>query len=229
MKSPMSGAEPIRDLNAWNKNKSLKETHNCFTYSMNVVDAKLIKKCNETTDCNVGFHQPGYASGYGHFPEKRRKGCIDMVSRMWGDNPEVRAIKFHQRCAEGTSKIALIVDPKRDYHFLRQDKVDNQEENGSWSHKPGSMDVTTKDASGRPILRPDRALFIYKDHKEPLEYTKFCGYYCVPRGKPLYLMSNTRLEGGAKPVAKPGASDFSFPRPTRYLQTRRKSRGGNRQ
>jgi hypothetical protein len=152
-----------------------------------------------------------------------------MVSRMWGDNPEVRAIKFHQRCAEGTSKIALIVDPKRDYHFLRQDKVDNQEENGTWSHKPGSMDVTTKDASGRPILRPDRALFIYKDSKEPLEYTNFCGYYCVPRGKPLYLMSNTRVEGGAKPGAKPGTSDFSFPRPSRYPQTRRKSRGGNRQ
>jgi hypothetical protein len=144
---------------------------------------------------------------------------------MWGDNPDVRAIKFHQRCPEGTSKIALIVDPKRDYHFLRQDKVDrNEEENGTWSHKPGSMDVTTKDASGRPILRPDRALFIYKDKKEPLEYTKFCGYYCVPRGKPLYLMSNTRLEGGAKP----GASGFSFPRPTRYLQTRRKSRGVSR-
>ena len=229
MKSPMSGAEPIRDLDAWNKNKSLKETHNCFTYSMNVVDTKLIKKCNETANCNVGFHQPGYASGYGHFPEKRRKGCIDMVSRMWGDNPDVRAIKFHQRCPEGTSKIALIVDPKRDYHFLRQDKVDNQEENGTWSHKPGSMDVTTKDASGRPILRPDRALFVYKDSKDSLEYTKFCGYYCVPRGKPLYLMSNARVEGGAKPGAKAEVSGSSFPRPTRYLQTRKKSRDVNRQ
>ena len=233
MKSPMSGAEPIRNLDAWNKNTSLKETHNCFTYSMNVVDTKLIKKCNETTDCNVGFHQPGYASGYGHFPEKHRKGCIDMVSRMWGDNPDVRTIKFHQRCPEGTSKIALIVDPKRDYHFLRQDKVDSQEENGTWSHKPGSMDVTTKDASGRPILRPDRALFIYKN-KDPLEYTKFCGYYCVPRGKPLYLMSDARTEGGFREKSKlsksdSGASDSSFPRPSRYLQTRRKSRGAPRQ
>ena len=77
------------------------------------------------------------------------------------------------------------------------------------------MDVTTKDASGRPIIRPDRALFIYKDKKESLEYTKFCGYYCVPRGKPLYIMSNARTEGGA----------FSFPRPTRYQQTRKKLRG----
>ena len=88
---------------------------------MNVIDKQLIQKCERTIDCSVGFHQPGYASGYGHFPEKRRKGCIDMVSRMWGDNPDVKSIKFHQRCPEGTSKIALIVDPKRDYHFLRQD------------------------------------------------------------------------------------------------------------
>ena len=231
MKSPMSGAEPIRDLEAWNKNDTLKETHNCFTYSMNVVDKDLIKKCKDTVNCKVGFHQPGYASGYGHFPEKRRKGCIDMVSRMWGDNPDVRSIKFHQRCREGTSKIALIVDPKRDYHFLRQDKVErNEEENGTWSHKPGSMDVTTKDASGRPILRPDRALFIYKNNKEPLEYTKFCGYYCVPRGKPLYLMADARTEGGSLETSElltQGAFS-SFPQSTRYQQTRKKSRDENR-
>uniref|UniRef100_A0A6C0AMS0 Uncharacterized protein n=1 Tax=viral metagenome TaxID=1070528 RepID=A0A6C0AMS0_9ZZZZ len=224
----MSGAEPIRNLEAWNKNSSLKETHNCFTYSMNVIDKKLIQKCDETEDCDVGFHQPGYASGYGQFPEKHKKGCIDMVSRMWGDNPDVRSIKYHQRCPEGTSKIALIVDPKRDYHFLRQDKVQDSHENGTWSHKPGSMNVTTEDASGRPIIRPDRALFIYKDskdRKDHLEYTKFCGYYCVPRGKPLYLMSDARIEGGAK-LAKTSSS--SFPRPSRYQQTRRKSRGGSR-
>jgi hypothetical protein len=222
----MSGAEPIRDLDAWNKNANLRESHNCFTYSMNVVDKELIKKCKETEGCNVSFHQPGYASGYGHFPEKRNKGCIDMVSRMWGDNPDVRAIKFDQRCPDNTSKIALIVDPKRDYHFLRQDKVDNAEENGTWSHKPGAMDVTTKDSSGRPIIRPDRATFIYKNSKEPLEYTKFCGYYCVPRGKPLYLMSDARV-GGSPFSEATGEAAFS-PKPTRYQQTRRKSRGVHR-
>jgi len=96
------------------------------------------------------------------------------------------------------------------------------------------MDVTTKDSSGRPIVRPDRALFIYKNHKEPLEYTKFCGYYCVPRGKPLYLMSDARTEGGSLEKAKGGSLEkveaqakndvLSFQRPTRYQQTRRKLR-----
>jgi hypothetical protein len=219
--SPVSGAEPKKNLEAWNKNDGLKGSHNCFSYAMNAIDDKMIKRCNETEDCDVGFHQPGYASGYGHFPEKHDKGCSNMVSRLWGDNPDVRPIKFHQQCFNGTSKIALIVDPKRDYHFVRQDS------DGYWSHKPGAMEVTTEDASGRPIIRPDRALFIYKNNKDPLQYTKFCGYYCVPRGKPMYLMSDPRYEGGVR-KSNSGNESFSFQKPIpRHVgrQTRRKSRG----
>ena len=195
---------------------------------MNAIDNKLIKDCNDTNDCNVGFHQPGYASGYGHFPDKHDKGCNDMVSRLWGDNPDVRPITFEQQCPGKTSKIALIVDPKRDYHFIRQDS------DGMWSHKPGAMDVTTLDASGRPILRPDRALFIYNNHKDPLQYTKFCGYHCVPRGKPLYLRADVRQDGGNHTQAGgeiwPNSLDVSSVsrRSTRYQQTRRKSRGVSR-
>ena len=234
MKSPMSGVEPKINLESWNKNSNLKGSHNCFSYAMNAIDDKLIKDCKETEDCNVGFHQPGYASGYGHFSEKHEKGCNDMVSRLWGDNPDVQPIDFEQRCPGKTSKIALIVDPKRDYHFLRQDA------DGMWSHKPGAMDVTTKDASGRPILRPDRALFIYKNNKDPLQYTKFCGYYCVPRGKPLYLMADARQDGGTAKLSDnhtqaggqiwPNSLDVSSvsQKSTRYQLTRRKSRGASR-
>ena len=182
---------------------------------MNSIDGELMKKCAQTNNCNVGFPQPGYASGYGHFPDKHIKGCTNMVSRLWGDNPDVKPIDFHQKCPNKTSKIALIVDPKRDYHFVRQDS------DGTWSHKPGAMDVTTLDASGRPIIRPDRALFVYKNHKDPLQYTKFCGYHCVPRGKSLYLMTTAR--GGSLRVQK---GDFAFSlKPTRGRLTRRKSRG----
>lgn len=216
--SPMSGVEPKRDLEAWNKNKHLKESHNCFSYAMNAVDSDLIKRCGETEGCNVGFPQPGYASGYGHFPEKYQKGCTNMVSRLWGDNPDVKPIQFHQKCPSGTSKIALIVDPKRDYHFVRQDS------DGTWSHKPGAMEVTTLDASGRPIIRPDRALFVYKNHKDPLQYTKFCGYHCVPRGKPLYLMTSVR--GGFSSIRK-GVLVSSL-KSSLGRQTRRKSRDDSR-
>jgi hypothetical protein len=232
----MSGVEPKINLDAWNKNSNLKGSHNCFSYALNAIDDKLMEECRKTNNCDTGFHQPGYASGYGYFPEKHDKGCNDMVSRLWGDNPDVIPIYFEQRCPNNTSKIALIVDPKRDYHFLRQDS------DGMWSHKPGAMDVTTKDASGRPILRPDRALFIYNNHKDPLHYTKFCGYHCVPRGKPLYLTAEARQDGGSHAQAGgksnaqaggqiwPNSLDVSSvsQKSNRYQQTRRKSRGASR-
>jgi hypothetical protein len=195
-------------MDVWNSKKPLKESHNCFAYAMNGIDPNLVKECKDDKDCNVGFHQPGYAAGFGKFSDQNEKGCGDMVSRLWGDNPKIRASSFVERCPYQTSKIALIVDPKRDYHFLRQDP------DGYWSHKPGAMDVTRLDATDRPILRPDRATFIYTKHKEPLTYTKFCGYFCVPRMNPVHMMTKVRQEGGDSPS----------PSPSRYRRTRRRSR-----
>jgi hypothetical protein len=209
--SPISGSEPKINDTFWNKRPAVKESHNCFAYAMNTVETDLIKKCETDKGCNVGFPQPGYASGHSQFNKDVNKGCLDMVHRLWGDNPDIKATKFHLRCPYTTSKIFLIVDPKRDYHFLRQDP------DGYWSHKPGSMDVTRIDSSGRPILRPDRALFIYKNHKEPLEYTRFCGYFCVPRDKAMMMKAEVK-EGGAVALS---------PGPSRYRLTRRKSRNAH--
>jgi hypothetical protein len=211
--SPRSGMEPVLNLAGWNKISNLKNSHNCFSYAMNTVDKVLMNKCNETPECNVGTPQPGYASGHGEFSNDHEKGCSDMVSRLIGDNYDIKYTEFENKCPNNTSKIALIVDPKRDYHFLRQDS------NGYWSHKPGSMDVTTKDASKRPILRPDLAYFTYKHKDGPLAYTKFCGYYCVPRGKPLFVEFDSKQDGGSKNVLLPSRGS------TRYQLTRKKSRG----
>jgi len=201
------------NIDAWNSRGALKGSHNCFAYAMNSIDPNLVKECKDTKNCDVGFHQPGYAAGFGKFSDQKEKGCGDMVSRLWGDNPQIRASSFGEKCPMGTSKIALIVDPSRDYHFLREDP------DGYWSHKPGAMSVTRLDASDRPILRPDRANFIYKNHKDPLEYTKFCGYFCVPRIRPIHMMTRVRQLGAAR----------LSQRSTRYPVTRRRSRGENRQ
>jgi hypothetical protein len=209
----MSGYEPPLDMELWNLKDELRESHNCFAYAMNAVDPNLVKKCKEDPDCNVTFPQPGYASGFKKFSEQRDKGCGDMVSRLWGDNPKVHAVSFEEKCPPGTSKIALIVDPNRDYHFLRQDP------DGFWSHKPGAMAVTRLDATDRPIIRPDRACFMYKKHKDPLTYTKFCGYFCVPRTEPIHMMHEVRQEGGAS------ASRRSTRR-QRHLRAARSQRAG---
>ena len=69
-------------------------------------------------------------------------------------------------------KIAVIVDAKQDYHFLRLDN------NHYWSHKPGATDVTNVDATGRLIWDPQLAVFNYPDSN--LNYENFCGYLCIP-------------------------------------------------
>jgi hypothetical protein len=185
---------------------------------MNSIDPNLVKECKDTRDCNVGFHQPGYAAGFGKFSDQKEKGCGDMVSRLWGDNPQIRASSFNEKCPMGTSKIALIVDPERDYHFLREDP------DGYWSHKPGALPVKRTDASDRPIIRPDRALFLYKESKDPLMYTDFCGYFCVPRGKPLH-MSKISRGGARRAIGDELSSLVSIPGQKgvrRYFLTRRK-------
>ena len=186
---PTSGYEPALDMKKWNSYKALKESHNCFAYAIDTIDYKMVDECNKTPECNVGFPQPGYEAGYKKFSEQPDKGCGDMVMRLWGDNPKVYSAEFSERCKKDMSKIALIVDPKRDYHFLRQDP------DGYWSHKPGALPVKRIDSSNRPILRPDRSVYLYKDGNDPLMYTDFCGYYCVPRGKPMH-MSTVVQKGG---------------------------------
>jgi hypothetical protein len=179
-------------MEAWNNRQELRESHNCFAYALNSIDPNMMAKCKSDPSCNVPFPQPGYAAGFKRFSDQPEKGCGDMVSRLWGDNPKIRAVTFEEKCPPGTSKIALIVDPKRDYHFLRQDP------DGYWSHKPGAMAVTRLDSTDRPILRPDRACFMYKKNKkDPLCYTEFCGYFCVPRNESLHMMTEVRQNGGS--------------------------------
>lgn len=192
--SPVTGFEPPLDDALWNAKDEVRESQNCLSYAMNKINQATVKECKESVDCDVSFSQPGYASGSGKLSEQVEKGCGDMISRIWGDTPAVTASSFEEKCPYKTSKIALIVDPKRDYHFLRQDP------DGFWSHKPGAMHVTRLDASNRPILRPDRALFMYTKGKEPLTYTRFCGYFCVPRTKDAPIHLSTVVKKGGEPV-----------------------------
>lgn len=162
---------------------------------MNIQDPAQIKRC-KMSSCNVPFHQPGSASGHQRFSATRKKTCSNMLARIFGDNPTLRVSTFQKKCPAETSKIAIVVDPKEDYHFYRQDS------NGLWSHKPGGTAVTNKDASGRLIYDPKLANRNYSDRSSKLNYSSFCTYLCVPRTRALYI----KIGGG------------------RYCLTRRKGR-----
>jgi hypothetical protein len=180
-KSPLSGYEPKFEPEHWNNRREIRETHNCFAYAMNINDPKQIIDCQKDKDCNVPFHQPGSASGHNGFSSSRKKTCSEMVARILGDNPGIRMIDFTEQCPAETSKIAIVVDPKEDYHFFRQDT------NGLWSHKPGGTAVTDKDSSGRPIYDPKLANRNYLAGGGHLNYNMFCSYLCVPRTRILHL------------------------------------------
>lgn len=70
----------------------------------------------------------------------------------------------------GYYPVALVMDPGVDYHWYRQDN------DGTWSHKPGNTNATNLDASDNPITNPERANRDYGRYN----YREFCGYYYVP-------------------------------------------------
>ena len=180
--SPLSGSEPDFDPDLWNSRQDFRETHNCFSYAMNVYDPKQVAACHSTPNCEVPFPQPGIASGHDNFSESLPKTCPNMLLRIFGDNPIVRMSDFNSQCPAGFSKIALIIDESDDYHFLRQDA------NGYWSHKPGARHVTNVDACGHLIWNPKLANYNYASNSDSsLNYDIFCSFMCVPRNRPIYM------------------------------------------
>ena len=184
--SPLSGSEPNYDPDKYNKEKSIRHSHNCFAYAFSVIDNEQIKKCVNSENCNVPFHRPGKKANYPVRNSKKGQTCADTVARTLADSDGGYRIGFTGRCRRGFSKIAAVVDPAADFHYYRQDKT------SFWSHKPGAMPVTNKDSVGNPIYDPALAGRYYPAEKEgghELNYNGFCGYYCIPRNKNLVIAS----------------------------------------
>jgi hypothetical protein len=176
-KAPLSGYEPEFNPDKYNKYSKIKDTHNCFAYAFDYMDTKSLKKCGKDK-CALPFPQPGLASGYPGWGKVRRKICPDLVSRLLGDVKDLKSSTFENKCPGKSSKIALVADEDEDYHFYRQDS------NGMWSHKPGATDVTHIDSTGRPIYDP---LLASRAYDSGLDYDRFCGYLCAPKGKKLHF------------------------------------------
>lgn len=166
--SPLTGYEPPTEADKYNKDSAIRESHNCFAFAFGIYD--------KDAKAEMPFHQPGVASGWKSFSETKKKTCPDMLSRLHGDMPSLKMTTFTGRCPAGTSKIALGVDARSDYHFWRQRRGD-----GYWDHKPGATEVVSVDAFGRPIYDPELASRNYNKKGSHLNYNRFCGYMCVPR------------------------------------------------
>ena len=195
LKSYVSGFEHDYDPKKWT-HPYIEGSHNCYTYFLNGQIKAVQDRCDElcqkhnkgncpkkVDQCSNLKPQPG------HFNNLLKKGSLDMGSnkytcpmmegRIIGDNESIKKVKFNQKCPAHHYKGAMVVDPGHTYHFYRQNP------DGSWSHKPGTLPVTNKDASEKVIYVPHNADRNYNKNnkKDGINYVDFCGYYCVPNNK----------------------------------------------
>lgn len=139
---------------------AIRSTHNCYDYAINHLNPDQPKKS-----------QPGRLELGNDLSGSEVSSCEFIEHRLQMDHPEITNSTLTEPCPNGFHKIGLMVDPDDDYHFIRQDNT------GYWSHKPGNDLVTNRDFSGRLLLDPENADF--NNTNAGLNYTDYCGYYCI--------------------------------------------------
>lgn len=138
--------------------------HNCYDYAFNNYD--LLQGDTSQPGTLPNAIRDNLGSNY---------SCPLTNSRLVSDHnspksgTDIIPISRNMVCPANTYKIALVMDPKDDYHFLRQNA------DGTWSHKPGKGFVTNKDFSGNIITDPETADMNSGDYN----YDHFCSYFCV--------------------------------------------------
>lgn len=156
---------PIFNPNKWNiKKNSIQEYNNCYAYAMRNLELDRDDKI-----------QPGDLSNTPRI-DKSKYNCENFRHNIKQDYPLMYDTNYEDSCACNYYKIALFLDdkkPDKDYHFYRQD------EDMTWSHKPGNTKATNTDESGNIILNPLDCDRNFKNNQNR-NYNRFCGYYCVP-------------------------------------------------
>jgi hypothetical protein len=165
---PSKGGLPY-EPQKWNDGGTIQKTTNCYAYAMNLqrnpINGKMFPRRGEG-----GFAlQPGDLAGINTNPHLMTTNG-DYVSKLATKDAEssgrtFKSIGKNEKPAEGNWKVALVLAPGRDYHWYRQN------EDGTWSHKPGETPVTNLDASNNIITDPEKA--------NRGVYTQFVGYYEV--------------------------------------------------
>ena len=118
-------------------------------------------------------------------PVMKEKIVLDNLAK--DGRPLVTPTPFDKKCKKGFYKGFLTLDSGisqnmnkgHTYHFFRQDN------NGYWSHKPGTLPVENIDASNNPIVAPHLAEKNYNKEKKPdgINYDVNCSYFCIPHNK----------------------------------------------
>lgn len=168
-KKNITGYEPsyLKDKLKW---KKLEDTHNCYAFALDIKDQ------------DVNFPQPGLF-GIKNFDkyisDNKEFTCNTYHTRILMDNPHIYPIQHKKKCKKGYYKVFFTISPNEDYHWYRQD------DNGLFTHKPGSTPVKTTDSSNKIIYDPQYANR-FTSSKERLNsnelyYVTLCNSYCIPK------------------------------------------------
>lgn len=170
------------DNSTFNRNKYVRESHNCYMYFLNKTNDDVVKMCKKDYGKNniCRRAQPGYAAGLPLLGKSDYK-CSKMLARTLIDNPDIYKVDEYEKCAPTHYKGALVVAPGRDYHYYRYN------DDGAWTHKPGYKPSTTLDSDNNIIRNPRLA---NRDYGGTLNYKDFCSYLCVPRSQTQKRMSH---------------------------------------
>jgi len=149
--------------------------------------------------CRQHFHKPGYyfqnqveSAGKTDPWHRDSTTCNYLMPLIFSDNPDsiwrtqdqnggTRQLTEQDECPNKDRyyMAAIVVDPHKGFHFYRKDHECKDPQNAGktcWSHKPGILLATDKDASGdeMPSLKDaDRSY-------GSLDYSQICGVFCVP-------------------------------------------------
>lgn len=179
---------------SFNENPYLRESHNCYSYFLNLKDPSAIELCKKTYGkrniCRRS--QPGYAS---HYPALKTAdfNCPTILKRTLADNPYIFKTDKKSVCGPAHYKGAVVVAPGRDYHYYR-----HNDEN-IWTHKPGYKPSTYLDAKNKIITDPETA---DRDYGGTLHYKDFCGFVCVPKDPTKKQMKMYNDTNNSKPLKR---------------------------
>ena len=142
---------PKHDLRFWGRDNPNYQDNNCYNYA--------------TNRATNNFAQPGQtADAY-----IKQMACKEVMESVAKDGGLVPTEFFEFKGKEDDMLVALVVWPKRDFHWYRRD------DDNYWTHKMGNLPATDKDHGGDLITNPETA------DRGP--YSEFCGYYRVKNYK----------------------------------------------
>lgn len=143
-------------------------SNNCYSYAFNnQTQYNLLHDSFDNNHFMIIGMQPGALGGIALTNGISSKD--DLLELLEYDKSAIEGITLikagiFSTCPENGYKVALWYDSSGDYHWYRQNS------DGTWSHKPGELEVTNLDTHGN--------LIVDAVHQNTL-YDTFVGFYYV--------------------------------------------------